>query len=318
LNQIQKGLPDQLLNKAFNKAWFKLFVRKEFNGLQLSLPDGLEELQNACQINGSLGWCVNLGAGANYFSGFFSGKGAKKIFTNAECVLAGSGGLAEIVEEVENGFLISGKWGKATGAIHATYFTCNGILPSGETVSFAISKDQVRLIDDWQLFGMKQSSSLGFATEKAFVPSEFVFRINEPEIESSYEIHHLPFNCFAQFSMTAAIIGLAEGIIQNITPSELKEVAQKSLAELKNYCDNTAKTLKRTAEKVWGQLPKKATDIDTLEIENLVKQTGIEIFQKVNQLYFDAGLIMADEKHLAHESYKDFMLAIQHSIFKKN
>lgn len=316
MNQIQNGLPKQLLSKAYKNGWFKLFVKKEFNGLQLSLPDGLEELRKACQINGSLGWCVNLGAGANYFSGFFSEEGAKKIFTNPECVLAGSGGLAETVEEVENGFLISGKWGKATGALHATYFTCNGVLPNGETVSFAISKDQVRLIDDWDLFGMEQSSSLGFATEKAFVTSEFVFRINEPEIKTSYEIHHLPFNNFAQFSMTAAIIGLAEGITQNLNPSELKEAAQKSLSELKNYCDNTAKTLIRTAEKVWNQLPKKAADIDALEIENLVKQTGIEIFQKVNQLYFDAGLLMANKKHPVHESYKDFMLAIQHSIFK--
>ncbi len=316
MNLIQKGLPEQLLSKAYKNGWFKLFVKKEFNGLQLSLPDGLEELRKACQINGSLGWCVNLGAGANYFSGFFSEEGAKKIFTNPECVLAGSGGLAETVEEVENGFLISGKWGKATGALHATYFTCNGVLPNGETVSFAISKDQVRLIDDWNLFGMEQSSSLGFVTEKAFVPSEFVFRINEPEIKTSYEIHHLPFNSFAQFSMTAAIIGLAEGITQNLNPSELKESAQKSLSELKTYCDNTAKTLKRTAKKVWDQLPNKATDIDALEIENLVKQTGIEIFQKVNQLYFDAGLLMANKKHPVHESYKDFMLAIQHSIFK--
>jgi hypothetical protein len=315
-NLKNKGLSKQLLNKAYEKKWFKLFVNKDFNGLQLSLPEGLEIIRKACQLNGSLGWCVNLGAGANYFSGFFSNEGAKKIFTDNKCVLAGSGGLASEVEKIDGGYLISGKWGKATGALHASHFTCNGVLPTGETVSFAISKDQIQLINDWKLLGMKKSSSMGFSAQKAFVPVEFVFKINQPQLASSYKIHFLPFNSFAQFCMTAAIIGLAEGIIQKLSISELKDVAQKSHKDLEDFCIESALNMNKIAQKVWGTIQEYECDIHEKEIEFLVKNTGFTLYQKVNQLYFDAGLIMANENHPVQESYIDFMLAIQHFIFK--
>lgn len=315
-NLKNKGLSKQLLNKAYQKKWFKLFVKKEFDGLQLALPDALEEIRKASQINGSLGWCVNLGAGANYFSGFFLVEGAKKIFTDYNCVLAGSGGLANDVEKIDGGYLITGKWGKATGALHASHFTCNGVLPTGETVSFAITKDQIQLINNWKLLGMKKTSSMGFSAQKAFIPDEFVFKINQPQPKSSYEIHYLSFNCFAQFCMTAAIIGLAEGIIQKLSISELKEAAQKSYAELEDFCVDSAIKMNTIAQNVWTKLKDNKIDIDEKEIEFLVKNTGFLLFQKVSQLYFDAGLIMANENHSVHESYLDFMLAIQHFIFK--
>ena len=48
----------------------------------------------------------------------------------------------------------------------------------------------------------------------------------------------------------------------------------------------------------------------------MVKWIGKTLFKLVNQVYFDVGLVIADENKPVNTQYKDFMLAIQHSIFK--
>lgn len=310
------GLSSTLLAEAYEGNWFKIFVAKKFGGLESSLPNALEIIRNCNSKNGSLGWCVNLGAGANYFSGFFSLKGAQTVFQDPKCVLAGSGGLATTVESTKGGYLVTGEWPKATGSNHATYFTCNVKLPNGEVVSLAMKANEIEIIEDWQLFGMKQSSSFGFKTSKAFVPNEMIFRIDHPVLESGYAIHRLPFICFAQFSMTAAIIGLAQGIVANLKKDLVKENAQVALKNLEENIEEYKAQMNKLSVKQWEVLQTDPKLVDSDKIEELVKKTGRALYNSVANLYFEAGLVMADENNPVHESYKDFMTAIQHSLFK--
>lgn len=265
---------------------------------------------------GSFGWCINLGAGANYFSGFYSEAGAKKVFIQPECVLAGSGGIASEVTETDGGYLVSGKWGKATGTDYATHFTCNGVLPNGEKVSLTLDVKDVSIQEDWNLFAMKSSSSYKFSTISAFVPHDLIFRINKPQQGQSYAIHKLPFDSFAQFSMTAAAIGLAEGIVAKLADENLKIDAQKSLADLEICIKERLQVMNYLAIDTWNKLTKDDRNIDTESISKSVKNTGRKLFKAVNQLYYDVGLLMADERKLVHHQYKDFLLAVQHTIFK--
>ena len=311
-----KSLPPELLKQAYRNKWFKAFVLRKWGGLEATLVEGLQIIQSCSKLNGSFGWCINLGAGANYFSGFYSEAAANKIFSNPKCVLAGSGGLATEVKEVEGGFLVSGKWSKATGTDHATYFTCNGKLPSGETVSLTIDSKDVHVYKDWNLSGMKSSSSFAFSANKAFVPNDFVFRINGSNQPVSYGIHQLPFEVFAQFCMTAAALGLSDGIIEKLKGELLKPAAEVSLETLKVLIVSKSNELKESADRIWNEIQSENKILKTDKIGVLVKETGVALFNAVNQLYFDAGLLMADERKSGHHQYKDFMLAIQHSIFK--
>ena len=74
--------------------------------------------------------------------------------------------------------------------------------------------------------------------------------------------------------------------------------------------------LKELADHIWSEIQTENQSLTSEPIAVLVKETALALFNAVNQLYFDAGLLMADERKPAHHQYKDFMLAIQHSIFK--
>lgn len=310
------GLSAKILEVAYKQKWFKIFVSKQFDGLACTLPEGLAIIRKCNKQNGSLGWCVNLGSGANYFSGFFPVKGAATIFQDPKCVLAGSGGMASEVIKTEGGYLVTGKWAKATGSSHATYFTCNAELPNGETVSIAMDANKITVFDDWHLFGMKDSSSFGYSSDKLFVPEEFVFKIDQPVSGSGYAIHQLPFLCFAQFCMTAAIIGLAEGVAKELKQSAVKEKAKGALNELNKATTHFNNLMNDLSSEVWQSLLLNGEVAKKAEIEKLVQSAGRSLYKAVANLYFKAGLVMADETTAVHESYRDFMVAIQHALFK--
>tara|TARA_B100000795_G_scaffold248443_1_gene215324 strand:+ start:439 stop:1404 length:966 start_codon:yes stop_codon:yes gene_type:complete len=309
-------LPKNLLQKAYQEKWFKIFVSKKLNGLEADLCQGLQIIRHCNKIMGSFGWCVNLGAGANYFSGFYTEAGAKEVFLKPDCVLAGSGGFASEIIAVKEGYLVSGKWGKATGTSHATHFTCNGILPNGKKVSLTLNPKDVTIDKNWSLFAMKSSSSYEFSAVNAFVPHDLIFTINKPQNEQSYSIHQLPFDCFAEFCMTATAIGLAEGIVNKLESELLKPAAKAALVDLETCIQGRLNIMNRLAIETWDKLKNEDQKLTFDAISESVKITGKELFKSVNQLYYDAGLLMADERKLAHHHYKDFLLAIQHTIFK--
>lgn len=310
------GLPKSLLNEAYQKNWFKLFVLRKFSGLQCSLPDALKIIKHCNKENGSFGWCITLGASANYLSGFFNEFGAFDVFDHKNSVMAAGEGLATEVEEVKDGFLITGKWKNVTGSLHATYFTCKGKLPSGEVISFAMKPSEVELINDWKLVGMKQSSSYSFSAHKAFVSKDNIFKIDEPYGLSSYSIHKLPFDNFTQFIITAAAIGLAEGIIENLVGIDINDEAKDAVQSLIHYCKESEEDMIQLAKIVWSSMKLSKKVIEPSEIQEIAKSIGQNLFKLVNEVYFKVGSAMANESKTVHTQYKDFMVAIQHSIFK--
>lgn len=312
----QYELPKEWLKHAFDHKWFKPFVAKEYNGMGCSIGEGLKLLIYTNSIFGGLGWCVNLGAGANYFSGFFNNEGATKIFNKDNAVLAGSGNIATEFKAVEGGFIASGLGTKATGALHATHFTFNGKLEDGSFISCCIEAKDVTILKDWKLFGLKASSSFGYEFKNVFVPHSSTFQIDVFKNASTTSVHYIPFDVFAKLCMSASAIGLAKGLLQTAeADNSIASRATKSLIKLQEKVRNHTQSLQHQAELVSKQIAEKA-DAPSTQVNDLITHIGRDLFECVNNLYFEAGLVMADENKVVHHKYKDFMLGIQHFLFK--
>lgn len=308
-------LPKEWLEHAYKNKWFKPFVSEELGGLNCTITEGLEILIFTNTIFGGLGWSVNLGAGANYFSGFFDDKGAQQIFTNSNSVLAGSGNIADVFNKAEGGYLASGKGKKATGSTHATHFTFNGEL-DGKTISCVIPKEKVTVLQDWELFGLKASSSFGYTFKDVFIPEEHTFEIDKIKGNIHCDVHKIPFDLFAKLCMSAAAIGLANGVLQEAkTIPTLQVRIKKSLATLTKLLTKLEDELLTLANQTHFAA-KNNQPLPSNEVDLLIKSVGKQLFQAVNALYYDAGLIMADEKQVLHHKYKDFMLGVQHFLLK--
>src|SRR3954463_16517682 len=79
------------LDIIYKEKWFKLFVPKEYGGLELSLPEGLRIEEALATIDGSLGWTVTLCSGATMFIGYLDQDIAKVIYADDKVCFGGSG-----------------------------------------------------------------------------------------------------------------------------------------------------------------------------------------------------------------------------------
>jgi len=56
----QSFLSKERLHELYDQKLFKLFVPKEYGGLEIGLKEGVDQLIRVASIQGGLGWTLNL------------------------------------------------------------------------------------------------------------------------------------------------------------------------------------------------------------------------------------------------------------------
>lgn len=102
----QGALTPAQLQLIYDRKWFKVMVPEYAGGLELSLPEVMRLLEAAAWADGSFGWVLNLGAGANMFAAFLPVEIAKKLFIHPEFCIAGSGTLSGKAEKIDRGYIL--------------------------------------------------------------------------------------------------------------------------------------------------------------------------------------------------------------------
>lgn len=320
LSYQQKSLASDWLEKAYQRNWFKLFLPKSLGGLELTLAEGLEQIRLASEIHGSLGWCINLGSGAGYFYRCFQADTANKLFAEPKAVLAGSGQASGKAIAVEGGFRISGSWDKCSGAAYATAFTGNAVFEDGKVHSVVFMRNQVQIEDNWNMFGMKATSSFRFDVDQVFVPEEFVFDIGVRRYEDQYAIMEIPFDIFARFCMIATLIGTVSCFTQHLEkafPSKIRQF-EKDFENLRQKLVTDNDSMFQLAERYWS-LAKNGSGFTEHHLLNLqagIRSISRSLFDMSCDLYYQTGIGLADEKTIAHQAFRDVMMAAQHGMLK--
>ena len=308
--ETHDGLSSEMLQYIYKYRLFKLFVPKAYEGLACTLPDGLEYIFEAGQREGNLGWCVNLGAGAGYFSGFFNDDAAREIFADEKGVVAGSG-MDSGTYTFENGkYTIRGKWGKCTGAAHATYFTVNAVGKDGTPKSFAIPRHLVTIKPTWGLFALKNTSSFSIEVNDATIDASLAFEIGVIVNPHAYVIHRMDFMLFARYCMAAAYYGLVDCFADKI--AEKFAVA----AELKENVAGSWHQLMVSAVRHWQQLEANEPIHDQDELQQKIANSTKKLFDHCMDIFYKHGIHLADERSEAHLALKNVMLASQHGLLK--
>ncbi len=316
----QFHLNEDRLQNCYDKMWFKLFVPKSYDGLELSMKEGCEELLKIAEIQGGLGWTVNLGAGANWFSGFFEEEVAEQLFTPKNAVIAGSGFTNGEWKTTENGFKISGEWTKCTGAHHATLFslTANN-LDEGSKI-FVVPREKVQWsVEKWPIMGMRNSSSFGIILNEAEVPAGYDFQMNVIKNNFHYSVFHIPFQSFARLCMSASYLGVVR-CLMNICTEELGKplvlsTIKNDLLPLLQSSEVQLYEIANRVEKL--SLEGNYTATDEQNIRKELGENNIRIFNVIQTLFLAGGLPFIEEDNLVHWAYRDVLTAVQHYMVSR-
>lgn len=315
----QFHLNQDRLDYCYQQKWFKLFVPKTYGGLELSMQQGCKTLLEVAEIQGGLGWTVNLGAGANWFAGFFTDQIAKELFTPEQVVIAGSGAISGNWKTIEQGYQISGEWTKCTGAHHATLFSLSADNPTTGAKTFVVPRKQVQLSKEkWPIMGMRNSSSFGINLNKSTVPAGYDFQINVIKNNHHYGVLHIPFQSFARLCMAASYLGvikcLATHCRKELTRPEPLAIIEDTLAPMIEKAEKNLYVLANQVEKL--SLEGSYTEDNQQKIRQELGQSNMDIFDVVQTLFLAGGLPFIEEDKLIHWAYRDVLTAVQHFMVK--
>jgi alkylation response protein AidB-like acyl-CoA dehydrogenase len=216
------------LDLIYREDWLRVMVPASLGGKEWTLPRVVAFFESLGWADGSVGWCVNLGAGANMFCGYLRKETAETIFTGPKIWCAGSGAVTGSALPVPGGYEVSGRWKYASGSAHATHFTANcavtgdGVSPVSTAGgpafrSIIVPREEVSVFDTWKVTGLKATSSNDFSMEQVFVPRERVFSLTGPSSFESGTLYQFPFEALAVVNMACMATGITLHFIDLFT-----------------------------------------------------------------------------------------------------
>lgn len=328
-----KQLHPEQLNIIYQNNWFKLFVPKQYGGLDMNLPDALRLEEAIAYADGSVGWTVTLCAGAGWFIGFLAPDLSKSIFANEHACLAGSGKSNAVAKKVDGGYIVSGSWDYATGSNHATAFTANaliesnGVLLHGEdgqplVQSFLFLKDEVQVEPNWKRMGMISTGSNSFSVDNLFVTENRSFIINQQHTVLNDIIYQYPFLQFAETTLAVNSSGMAMRFVELsalLFSSKDNTAANAALQNATSFMQTARNQFYISVDASWQMLEKDSIVskelLQSLSINS--KHLAITARKVVDELFPFCGMVAADPDTELNRVWRNLHTASLHAIFNQ-
>ena len=325
-------IPAEILNLIYKNKLFKLFVPQEYNGLNLTVPEGIKAIEECSAIDGDFGWAICIGAGGGYFAPYFEKETAVRLFNNQNAVVAGSGNPTGTATPLNNGWIISGKWRFCSGAEYASVFTFNALEDADpdKVITFFAFPGEVSISKDWNTLGLQNTESHTIEIKEFFITKERIFSLNEIIINFKDNIAGYPFLPFAKFSFAFVVSGILnhflevaaelvepKQIIWNRYPERFIRTENLIIEYQKEHEENRDKYFKLVSQS-WQEFlilntVTKDTEEEIISFTTSFTKKCMDISTKV---MFELGISAQDKDSAINKIWRDLWTASQHVLLK--
>ena len=169
-------LADVVVAALHQEGLYGMWVPRVVGGAELTPLESLQVIENVAYGDPSAGWvlmasALAIGTGAAYLGD----SAVKELFGGKRFpVIAGQGTRPGTAVPVDGGFRLSGSWSFASGIKHGTHIHTLGIIEgTGEPRIFVLPVGQAKLIDNWDVMGLRGTGSIDYTIDSAFVPEAY-------------------------------------------------------------------------------------------------------------------------------------------------
>jgi indole-3-acetate monooxygenase len=235
--EADRKLPADLLDAMHDARLFRTMLPPSLGGEALDPVRFSQVTEIVAAADASTAWCLGQGSVSNMAAAYLEPTVARRLFGPRDAVLAWGAGIAGKAHIVPGGYRITGKWSFASGSRHATTIGghCLVIGTDGQPLrradgrmldrSALLRRDQVKVIDDWQVMGLRGTGSDSYAVEDLFVPEELTIdRENDDERREPHTLYRFPFTQVYAAGFAGVALGIARGALD-----ALKELAQEKV-----------------------------------------------------------------------------------------
>ena len=183
----ERQLPADLAADLADAGFFRLLLPRELGGAELAHPDFLQILERFAGVDASAAWCLNQNNVFATSAARMPVATAHKIWDEPRAVVTNgppTPGCRAV--PVSGGYRLNGRWNLSSGSDHATWIAAlspvappesqNGINASApEPRILLMPKSEVRIVDLWQVAGLRGTGSFSFDVDQRFVPEEHTY-----------------------------------------------------------------------------------------------------------------------------------------------
>jgi len=226
------------VHAAFRAAGaYEVGFSARHGGPEMSLEDQTRMVEAVATADAGTAWNLTVLAATGFYAERLSQEAFAELYPTLDRPTCGSFHPKAKAVRVEGGFRVSGRWNFGSG-IRSAELVLGGAEvtePDGSvlTLGLWLPVEAVRLHDDWNVVGLRASSSESYSVADVFVPQAHVFdRFYAPRPDADPLVKHvdLPF-----YSMAGIPVGIAQHAVDlttEFTVARGREVGERKLALL--------------------------------------------------------------------------------------
>src|SRR6185312_6839505 len=159
---------------------FRLGIPQDLGGYEAAPRQVIEVIEKLAYADASTGWAVMaLQMITGTTAAYQGAEATAALFSDGGYhLMAGQGTRMGSATKVDGGYLLTGSWSFASGLPHASHIhTAAVVEETGEALIFTFPKEQARIVDNWDVMGLKATGSIDYSTENLFVPQAYTYNV---------------------------------------------------------------------------------------------------------------------------------------------
>lgn len=247
IEQIRQ-LPERVFKALSEAGMFHMMVPRSIGGGEVHPAIYGQALEQIAQADASTAWSIGQNSGCSMSSAYLDPAVARECFSPPHGILAWgpfAPGAGKAIA-VDGGYKVTGKWGFASGSRHARSLGCHVLLfeadgtprknAEGRQVlrTMVFPKTRAKIIDNWQVIGLRGTGSDSYELNELFVPQSHSFaRDSVAELRETGTLFKFTSGMMYAISFSFVSLGMARASLDEFVRYATERVprfGQKTIA----------------------------------------------------------------------------------------
>lgn len=184
-----RRISDAVVDALRNDGFFRHFTPASFGGHEGTPQDFFIDQIAIAERDMSTAWALGIVAVHNYQIALMAPETQAEVFgAGPDAMISSSYNPAGAkVEQVEGGFMLSGRWGWSSGSLHCNWVLLGGIVAGEGHRTFLVPAGDYRIEDTWHTMGLQGTGSNDIVIDApVFVPEHRTHK----QMDGFNAVHH--------------------------------------------------------------------------------------------------------------------------------
>jgi len=173
---------------------------------------------------------------------YLKDEAVKELFSGPRLpVIAGQGTRPGTAVPTKGGFKLSGSWSFASGIKHGTHIHTLGLIDgTHEARIFVLPVDKAKLIDNWDVLGLRATGSIDYTTDDVFVPETYTHMATTEEPLRGGHLYKLGIIGLAGICHSGWACGIGRRVLDELAAVALERAGRGGIAESASFHEGFA------------------------------------------------------------------------------